>query len=351
MFYLSESDAERWRGLAGSFDTSALDAEPERLRPALCYYLGAGHLAAGRLYEARQWLQAGVLEEPVRASAYLLDYLDRHDGSVATVLPSFEDPRPWAHFSSLPHLKTARETMISFCTASLPDLESPVRMMDIGCGNGALTVSLLERLVDSGGTPGVGDVLLLDPSEGMLDAAAERVSEAFPGARITTVADTLQGCSEGLPGGYDVALCALSVHHMPRERKVEHIGRLASSVGHLLIFELGANHDLPEMLSPELVYSVYQTFGQSLEYIYAREAPEDVRRACADIFVMTEALSLLFEPRGKRTEYHMMRHQWHELLSGFDAPSVTCMGERTCYCDPYCEVFALHYVRDRRSRS
>lgn len=347
VYYLSRDEARAWKDLARKLlagDQPDLDGQPESLKPALCYFLGTGLLNDGRPGPAMDWLRRGADIEPVRASGYLLDYLERNEGVLVAPEPSFDDPRPWAHFSSLPHLLSARATLVDFCAGSLSEFEAPVKMMDIGCGNGRLTVAVLKELLAAGKAAGVEEVLVLDPSTEMVRAAASSVSEAFPEARVTAVEDDLQGSSSTLAGGFDIGLCALSVHHMPYEKKAVHIGELAERVDNLIVFELGANHDTPDMNSPELVYSIYQTFGQSLEYIFSREAPAEVQRACADIFVMSETVSLLSAPRGERTEYHMMRGQWHELL-GDCCEGMTCLGERTCYSDEYCELFALHYGR------
>jgi SAM-dependent methyltransferase len=350
MYYLSREESDAWKELAarvlqdGDIDESIADGQPHRLKPAFCYYLASNLIGHGRSDDARKLLALGAQIEPIRANACLLDYLERHDGELKLVQPSFSDPRPWAHFSSLPHLKAARAVLCEFCASSLREFERPLRMMDIGCGNGALTVAVLESILSSGKAASVGKVLLLDPSAEMLAAAKNNVEKAFPEAEIKTLEGKLEEFSGDLPPGFDLALCALSVHHMPYELKKAHIGALSGAADSLVIFELGANHDTPECNSPELVYSVYQTFGQSLEYIFAREAPPEVQQACADIFVMSETISLLTGPRGERTEYHMPRRQWHDLLSSL-ATGMTCLGETTCYSDQYCELVALHYGR------
>jgi SAM-dependent methyltransferase len=350
VFYLSEEESASWREMARTvldsavFDASAVDIVPADLRPAACYYLASNLIAAGRVDDARRWLGLGAEIEPIRGSAYLLDYLQRHGGELTVAQPSFADTRPWAHFSSLPHLRSARGVLCDFCASSLPELEGPLNIMDIGCGNGVLTVAFIKSVLDAGKARSVGEVVLLDPSAEMLAAAKANIEEAFPGAEISTFEGKLEEASTRLPGGFDLALCSLSVHHMPYELKTVHIGSLSRAVDNLVVFELGANHDTPELNSPELVYSIYQTFGQSLEYIFAREAPEEVQRACADIFVMSETISLLTQPRGERTEYHMPRKQWHDLLTSA-CPEMTCLGEITCYSDEYCELVALHYGR------
>jgi SAM-dependent methyltransferase len=74
------------------------------------------------------------------------------------------------------------------------------RALDVGCGPGALTAVLVERL-------GAGAVAAIDPSPPFVAAARAR----FPGV------DVRQGAAESLPhddGSFDVALAQLVVHFM-----------------------------------------------------------------------------------------------------------------------------------------
>jgi SAM-dependent methyltransferase len=74
------------------------------------------------------------------------------------------------------------------------------RVLDVGCGPGALTAELVKRL----GTEAVSAV---DPSEPFVAAARER----HPGVTV------LQAAAEGLPfedGSFDAALAELVVHFM-----------------------------------------------------------------------------------------------------------------------------------------
>lgn len=74
------------------------------------------------------------------------------------------------------------------------------RALDVGCGPGALTSRLVERL-------GAGSVTAVDPSEPFTAAVAARL----PGV------DVHQGTAEALPladGTYDVAAAQLVVHFM-----------------------------------------------------------------------------------------------------------------------------------------
>lgn len=76
----------------------------------------------------------------------------------------------------------------------------PSRVLDMGCGPGALTGELVRRL-------GVGSVTAVDPSRSFVDAASAR----HPGLTV------LQGSTEHLPEGlvlFDAVLAQLVVHFM-----------------------------------------------------------------------------------------------------------------------------------------
>jgi SAM-dependent methyltransferase len=84
--------------------------------------------------------------------------------------------------------------------AALADPHSGQRALDVGCGPGALTAQLVERL-------GVSAVVAIDPSEPFVEAARTR----FPGL------DVRHGVAEELPfpdDGFDLALAQLVVHFM-----------------------------------------------------------------------------------------------------------------------------------------
>jgi SAM-dependent methyltransferase len=84
--------------------------------------------------------------------------------------------------------------------ADLADLRVGQRVLDVGCGPGALTSELADRL-------GRGSVTAVDPSEPFVAAARAR----HPGVEV------LQASAESLPfreGSFDAALAQLVVHFM-----------------------------------------------------------------------------------------------------------------------------------------
>jgi hypothetical protein len=157
-------------------------------------------------------------------------------------------------------------------------------------------------------------------------------------SRLEFVASTLQG-------RYDLALGSLSLHHMPAEVKRQALSALAPSIEHLLLLELDADHDSPEVGSPRLAASVHQTYGWMLAQILGPAAPDDVARESADQFVAPELVSLLTRPRGARSEYHMPRGAWLDLLTDALGPDMRPLGARTTLSTPHADLFALHVGR------
>jgi SAM-dependent methyltransferase len=84
--------------------------------------------------------------------------------------------------------------------ADFAGVRADQQVLDVGCGPGALTAQLVERL-------GAAAVAAIDPSASFVAATAER----FPGVEVR------QGSAESLPypdNGFDAALAQLVVHFM-----------------------------------------------------------------------------------------------------------------------------------------
>ena len=76
-----------------------------------------------------------------------------------------------------------------------------------------------------------------------------------------------------------------------------------------------------------------------------RQAPDAVARESADPFVAPELVSLLTQPRGARSEYHMRRERWLTLLSDAMGPEIRPLGTRTLLATPHADLFAMHFGR------
>lgn len=354
MLFLSDREKNLWNEYAEKIlqnQSSPQDYEimiRSNLLSAFYYYIGTLLASKGQYDRTGEWLHAGTLcEEPgLYSSTILLGFLKRHDGMMKKPAIAFEDPRPFIHFSSVPVMELARSNMIAQFTHSLPEYQQKIRYMDIGCGDGALTVRLLQNLIDSGKVPGFTEIFLIDSSPAMIAMAREKVSGAFPDVHITTENARIQDCSKEIERHFDIAMSSLAYHHMPIEDKQVHLSRLKPWIDNFLLFEMDANNDTPDLGSPELALSVYQSYGRIMDFVFSYDAPVDVVINCIDSFLMTEVVSLLSESRGVRSDYHMLRTQWLSLFQDTLAPDFTLRSDSTCYADEYMCLFTQHFGRE-----
>ncbi len=177
----------------------------------------------------------------------------------------------------------------------------------------------------------------------MLEISEATLANAYPRTNVHTMAGKLQDCSGDIDRRFDVAMSSLAFHHMPAGEKKTQLELLKPWIDHFLLFELDANHDTPELASPELVLSVYQAYGRIIDFVFAHDAPVDVATGCVDSFLMAELISLLTKPRGRRRDYHMLRGQWETLFTDTFGPDLTPGCIASCYTDEYVDLFAMHW--------
>ncbi len=319
------------------------------LIPAFYFYTGALLSSRGRVQDGLEWLEAGaVLEEDgLFSSGFLVGYIERRNGTLLRPAEIFSDPRHFIHFAGVPAMKKARDRFIHQCGHSLPSFAgSPFRFMDIGCGDGGLTVSLLEHLQETGKVDCIGEVLLIDPSPAMARLASSTVQSAFPDTRVDVANMRVEDFTRSLDRHYDVAISSLAYHHMPSEEKQVQLCLLKPWIDHFVLFELDANNDTPECRSPELALSLYQSYGRIIDFVFSHDAPVDVAVGCVDSFLMAELVSLLTEPRGVRTDYHMLKTQWTDLFRSSLGQEFTIRSDTSCYSDDHVSLFTLHYGRE-----
>jgi len=357
MYFLAPHEARQWRANARDILTHTLapPAYVAEVRPALRaafhFHVGTFCAAHEQLDNALAWLRAGALREDdlLLSNGFLASFLERHHRLVMPAVV-FADPQPYLHFISTPPIQATRANFIASAVTSLPALDHPLRIMDIGTGDGSLLVELLTAAKAKGTLCDIGEILLIDASPAMIAHATKTLAGAFPATSIRTITARFEQAAAQLDARYDVALSSLAYHHMPYEKKARHLRELKPWIDHFIIMEFDANHDTPELYAPELALSLYQSYGRAMDFVFSHDAPVEVALASVDSFLMGETVSFLTQPRGVRTDYHMLRRQWHALFHEVLGPEFTCWNEATCYSDQYFDMFTLHYGRDVQRR-
>jgi len=351
MLLLTAQEKKEWRALAD--EIFAGKSGPDKfsanvrsnLLPMFDYYLGAFLAAKGRVEQGRQWLAAGALaeEETLMSNSYLSSFLERHEGQLIMPAVVFEDPKPYIHFSGVPTIRDSRLNFLRHCSHSLPKFSMPVRIMDIGCGDGALIASFIKTMRAAGKVGDITEVALVDRSQGMLEVAGKTVESVLQKSAVRLINGKIEDVAPGLDKRYEIVVSSLTYHHMPLEQKRVHLKSLKHLMDNFIIFEIDANNDLPEQFSPELALSVYQSYGRLINLVFMHDAPVKLALSCVDAFLMTEEVSFLIQPRGLRNDYHMLRTQWHDLFEEVLAPDFNCLCNTTCYADDYLDLFTMHY--------
>ena len=353
MLFLSRAESEHWTELGR--EIVAKGTEPadlhgivqDTLIPCFRCYAGGLLISGGRGDVGKRWFQAGMLEEEggLFFNGFVTSFLERQKGRFVMPERPFADPRPFMHFASVPVLRKSRENFVKQACRSLPRFRRPLRLMDLGCGNGALTAGFLFRLRETGKAGEIGEVLLVDPSPAMIELAVRTVGEVVPPAVVRGVVGTIQEFSEKIGERCDVALSTFAYHHLPYESKLFTLRKLAPWIDHFVLFELDGNNDLPELHSPELALSVYQLYGRAIDWVFSHDAPLELAVAAVDKFLMAEAVSMMTLPRGQRTDYHALRRQWHDLFQHGLGPAFTCLGDTTTLAEDHLDLFTMHYGR------
>jgi hypothetical protein len=200
MLFLTRTESAQWTDLGR--EIAAKKMAPfdlhgrirDKLIPCFRCYAGGLLMSNGLEEIGRKWFQEGVLEEDegLFFNGFVNSFLDRQKGKFIMPEKPFVDPRPFMHFASVPVLKRSREEFVRQACDSLPRFSNPVRIMDIGCGNGALTADFVQRLQQTGKAGDIGQILLIDPSPAMVELAVKTVGDVFPPSAIRSLKSSMQ---------------------------------------------------------------------------------------------------------------------------------------------------------------
>ncbi len=354
MLFLSAQEKSDWLTMAEEIVRTV--ASPEmyegsvrsNLSPVFSYYIGTFLAARGQSDRCTEWLREAALTEHsgLFSAGFLLGFLTRNQGGFSMPAVAFREPLAFLHFTGIPLMQESRKKFIEESGKSLPHFDKPLSAMDIGCGDGGLTVALMKHLQDIGKVDEIARILLIDSSPAMLDLAEKTIRSAFPDVHVSLECSRIQDCSARINQHVDLALSSLAYHHMPLEEKRIHLEYLKPRIDNFLLFEMDANNDTPELYSPELALSVYQSYGGIVDRTFSYDAPVEVAVQSLDQFLLTEIISFFTEPRGIRSDYHMLQNQWYDLFTGCLGPEFSPRCWSPCYADEYTSLFLMHFGND-----
>lgn len=192
-------------------------------------------------------------------------------------------------------------------------------IIDIGPGNGTLIVEIIKQLLALYPIESM-HLVLIEQSPEMLAAAQKHCRESLPIPITFTpicckiqqiAAHQLEIINERQPIWFINA--SLSLHHMPKEIKVPTMAMLAELSTYCLVSDAHYNHDLPDKDTPELVYSVTESYGFVIKDVLNSRVSETDKKLCINNFLLTEAINILKNDRANRGDYHTLIGEWQEI--------------------------------------
>jgi hypothetical protein len=263
------------------------------------------------------------------------DYLERAQ-SFQPASKAFEETTPYDIWTQTDLYKSQMaatlDAIIAFARRTPPpSTNTSPTIIDIGPGNGVLLVEIIKRLLDLYPLEEL-HLILVEQSPKMLAATQEYCREslsipikftAIPCQLQRITGEQLAKLEEQRPIWFINA--SLSLHHMPGELKLPTMRMLASLSAPCLISEANANHDLPEQGSPELVYSVIESYGGVIQDLLKSTISQMEKQICIDNFLLTEATNILKNDRQHRVDYHALIPEWQQIAeqAGWKATKTT----------------------------
>lgn len=213
-----------------------------------------------------------------------------------------------------------------------PSVEEPT-IVDIGPGNGILTVEIIKQLQQVYPLRGI-HLILIEPSEEMKAVAIQHCQASLPmPVKITPLCNcTLQGLTitelkvlqEHQPLWFINA--SLSLHHIPTELKKLNLEILNSLSTSLLITEIDDNLDELEDGSPELIYTMTDITNRFIQDVLnTSSASEPNKKTGIESFFLADAITVLKNIQELRVEHWMSISQWQKVaqLAGFQVLKTT----------------------------
>lgn len=192
-------------------------------------------------------------------------------------------------------------------------------IIDIGSGNGILIVEIVKQILALYPLESI-HIISIEQSPEMLAVTQKYCQESISIPVVFTpicckiqeiTTQQLEIIRQYHPIWFMNA--SLSLHHMPKEIKIPTMRMLAGLSSYCSISEAHYNHDLPEKDTPELIYSVTESYGFVIQDVLNSRASEIDKKLCIDNFLLTEAINILKNDRQNRGDYHALISEWEEI--------------------------------------
>jgi len=219
------------------------------------------------------------------------------------------------------HMAGSVENIFKFAKENPPpETDGPVTIIDIGPGNGILTSQFVDKIVKYYSLDKIR-LIFIDPFEDMLNTATENCKKTI-NAEVETIniCCKIQDISEEQIGILRqntpvwFVNAALAVHHMPKEQKIPMLKLMKEFSPNFILTEVNWNHDLPAKDSPELIYSVANSYGAFSKGILNLPVSEEERKLCLYLFPIAEAINIIKQDRPNRIDYHTTIEEWQSVL-------------------------------------
>jgi len=225
------------------------------------------------------------------------------------------------------------DTVKNFSKQNTPDSVDKPTIIDIGPGNGILTVDIVKQLLPVYPLRGI-HIMLIEPSEEMMAVAIQHCQASLPiPVQITPLCNcTLQGLTikeqkvlqQHQPIWFINA--SLSLHHIPTELKILNLEMLNCLSTSLLMSEIDDNLEELEDGSPELIHTVNEIYSNAIqEVLNITSASVLDKKSCIDSFFLADAITILKNIQELRVEHWMSISQWQKVakLAGFQVVKTT----------------------------
>jgi SAM-dependent methyltransferase len=257
-------------------------------------------------------------------SAVLADYLAEHQALIPAA-QVFQETTPYDVWTQTDFYKAQMtetlEAIATFAKRNPPPASNTCpTIIDIGSGNGVLIVEIVKQLLALYDLDSI-QIISIEQSPEMLAATQKhcQASISIPivfipicGKIQNVTTKQLQAIKKHDPIWFINA--SLSLHHLPREIKVPVMKTISSLAEHCLISEAHHNHDLPEKDTPELIYSVTESYGFVIQDVLNSCVSEIDKKLCINNFILTEAINILKNDREQRGDYHALISEWQEIV-------------------------------------